>query len=95
MKLSDLESLKPFVERLLEADGWTVGKVATATAPALATYRGVSLKLAGTLIQEARALVNTAPPELPGPVAPSAPVDTGMSPRVRRAIMSSDQGWNK
>lgn len=95
MKLGDIKSMKPAVEKLLDKNGWTVEKIATSTAPVLAKHRGIGLKLGGKLIEEARALVNQPRPELPGPIAPAPEQEIQMSPRVRRAVMSSDQGWNK
>jgi len=95
MSLSQIESLTPAMERLLEKDDWTVIKVATTNTLILSQYRGISRSKALVLIADARAIVNTIQEELAGVVAPAPPVEMGMSPRVRRAVMSSDQEWNK
>lgn len=58
MTLTDIKGVGPKLAATLGKDGWTVKKIATATAYQLQKYSGVSYKAAQGFIKEAQKLVN-------------------------------------
>jgi hypothetical protein len=99
--IDDLTTATTTAKRGLKSGKWTLESIATSTSPQLSKVRGISLKSAGLIIEEARTLLHTKklteaiePEPITIPASAVRP-EIGMSPRVRRAIMSSDQEWNK
>jgi hypothetical protein len=54
----ELKSLKSEPLALLEADGWTIEKLATATAKKLVAYKGIGRVGAANVIAEATEILN-------------------------------------
>lgn len=71
MDLKEVTGLMPILKKKLEKDGWTLEKLATATAEQLTRYKGLSVQMAWRAIIEARKLVHEHGLEISKP--PSGP----------------------
>lgn len=60
MTLAELKSLKDDIAAMLETDGWTAEKLATATVKELTSYKGIGKVGAKNIIAEAAGVINEA-----------------------------------